>query len=511
MPVVRLLPTLAVSLLAWSAPPLLAQAAAIPADVELRPVAADGAVTAIDVRMTIGSADQPLCAGADFSLAAPIVYAGVDGIADRMQAITLIDGEGPVTLTIRDDAAAPGGFPYFRHFTPSRPVGCPFTLTYRALVQPAGGRNGPPFGIRAVGGGLAGAGSGFLLVPGVGSDVAARVHWDLSGLGAPASAASTFGDGDFSYRGPVAGLMQGWYMAGPLGRYPTDSTASGGLHAYWLGTPVFDAPRDMAWTARAYAYLKQYFAYLEQPEYRVFMRFLEVPPYGGATALDNSFMLSRGPLKPGEAAEAPRSTLFHEMIHQWVGGVDAPQGVSSWFSEGLTTYYEYVLPYRGGFIDLEAYRDGVNRLARDYYTNPARGMSAAEITKVGFGDERIRHLPYQRGAFYFADLDARIRARTGGQHNLETLLFRLFREREAGRKFDHGYWIDAVSKILGKDEGERFNRVILQGEDIADPASDAFGPCLEKVRTEFAIGSEPAKGYAWEITPGANGERCRSW
>lgn len=508
---VRLLPPLAACFFAFAGQAALAQEAPIPGRVVLRPVATAGEVTALDVRMTIGDASQPDCAGREFGLVAPVVYAGVAGIADRMQGITLEDRAGPVTLAIRDDPPAPGGFPYFRNFTAERAIACPFTLRYTAKVQPPGGRNGPPFGIRAVGGGLAGAGSGFMLVPGLDRDVAASVQWDLAGLGENASAASTFGDGDFVYRGPIAGLMQGWYIAGPLGRFPEGRPQPGGLHAYWLGKPVFDAPRDMAWTASAYAYLKQYFGYLEQPEYRVFMRFLEQPPFGGATALDNSFMLSRGPLKPDEAPQAPRSTLFHEMIHQWVGGIDAPQGVSSWFSEGLTTYYEYILPFRGGFIGLEAYRDGVNKLARDYFTNPARGMSAADITRIGFGDDRIRHMPYQRGAFYFADLDSRIRARTDGKSKLEDLLFRLFRDRQSGKTIDHRYWTDAVSEILGNDERERFERIILKGEEMAAPASDGFGPCLEAIATEFESDGKPRPGYVWKIRELIDPAGCQSW
>lgn len=508
---VQLLTSLAMGTLAMLGEPLLARDGAIRAQVELHPIVTDQSVTALDVRMTIGTADQPNCTGADFSLAAPVVYAGVEGIADRMQDIQLVDAAGPAALAISDDPAAPGGFPYFRHFTPDRAVTCPFTLTYRAAVQPAGSRNGPPFGIRAVGRGVAGAGSGFMLVPQLPDDVEALVRWDLSGFGPGAAAAATFGDGDFALTGPISRLMQGWFIAGPVGRFPQTETKTAPLHAYWLGTPTFDADREMEWTANAYAFLKTYFGYLEQPEYRVFMRFLDTPPYGGATALDNSFMLSRGPLKPGETPAAPRRTLFHEMIHQWVGGIEAPQGVSSWFSEGLTTYYEYILPFRGGFEDGAAYLVGINRLARDYYTNPARGMSAREIAKVGFGDDRIRHMPYQRGAFYFADLDARIRARTAGKRNLETLVFQIFRERQSGQRFDHDRWIEAISAILGKSEGDRFAHVIIDGADIDTPANDAFGPCLERVPTQFGTDRGPIAGYSWNFRAGIEPGACRTW
>ena len=80
-------------------------------------------------------------------------------VADRVQDLTVTDAKGAVPLASVDDPAAPGGFPYFRHWTAQRPVSYPVTISYRSAVQPAGAPQGPPFGIRPSGGGVSGAGA----------------------------------------------------------------------------------------------------------------------------------------------------------------------------------------------------------------------------------------------------------------------------------------------------------------------------------------------------------------
>src|SRR5262245_35528783 len=122
-----------------------------------RPVAENDQVIAIDVATRIVGPE-----GKTFGLTAPIVYPGSSGVVDRMTNLTVKDREGDVPLKVRNDPRALGGFPYFRHFTATRDVIYPVTVTYRALVQPAGAANGPPFGIRPSGGGVSGAGSTFI-------------------------------------------------------------------------------------------------------------------------------------------------------------------------------------------------------------------------------------------------------------------------------------------------------------------------------------------------------------
>lgn len=487
---------------------VVAAAPAPDARVTLRPECAGGVVTAVAVRI-----DLPAPAGGALTLGAPVVYPGAPGVADRVTGLAVRDAAGPVPLRLTEDAPVKGGFPYFRHWTAARAIKGRVVVTYRSAVMAPGGPNGPAFGLRAVGGGLAGAGAAFLVLPEDGAAGAGaaktpwRLHWDLSAFPAGASAAMSYGAGDVTLPGGAEALGGSWFMAGPLARYPAQGTQDG-FAASWLGQPVFPMAPAMARAAAVHRYLHDYFPHLKGArDYRIFVQFRDQAPYGGGTALDRSFMLSRGPLAPGEQAETPDALFFHEMIHQWTGQIEAPVGVSSWFSEGLTTYYEDLLPYRGRFVSGDSHLDTINRLARRYFTSKARNMSAADVVKVGFADEEVRHIVYYRAALYFHDLDARIRARSGGRRDLESVLFPLFLSREAGVRFDTAAWLAAITAELGPDEAGRFERLIIAGSDTLDPAADSFGRCFTRVPASWDGPQGPVRGWQWQRS-GAAGADC---
>ncbi len=477
-------------------------------EVELRPVRDGGTeVTAMEVHSVLRGAPDP---GEPFSLTAPIVYAATTGIADRVEDLEVTDRLGRVDLTVEDDAPVKGGFPYFRHWHAERAVEPPVTIAYRSAVQPAGAPNGPPFGIRPAAGGVSGAGSGFLVIPEGVEAAVTRVQWDLGDLAPGSIAASSFGDGDFAIEGGPAQLIQGWFMAGPAGRYPATGDADG-FSATWLGTPPWDPLAEMQFAAEVYEYLGDFFPHLDPaPRYRVFIRVLDTPPYGGGTALTNSFMLSRGPARADESSDGPDGLFFHEMIHQFVGGIEGPVGVTSWFAEGLTSYYTTQLQFRGGFHSIEAYSEDINGVFRRYWTSPARNWSAERIVETGFGDEAVRHTPYVRGHLYFADLDARIRAASEGTRSLDSVLRELFARREAGETFDRAAWVDLVNVEAGPGAGEFFQAVILDGETIV-PASNAFGPCFERQAVALEAGGKAVEGFEWVRSGDMSEAECRAW
>src|SRR5688572_1875573 len=107
------------------AAPVLSQGTAPASPVEItmtvRPLRGGGSeVTAIQVRTEIrGALDR---AGSSFSVKAPVTYAGVRNIADRVDSLTIVDGNGPLALRVEDDPADRGGFPYYRHWRADRRV-----------------------------------------------------------------------------------------------------------------------------------------------------------------------------------------------------------------------------------------------------------------------------------------------------------------------------------------------------------------------------------------------------
>ena len=470
-------------------------------------------VVAIEVRTELKG--LPDSAGTSFSLSAPITYAGVRGIADRVQNLEVKDTRGVVSFRVEDDKANPGGFPYYRHWRAERAVTFPLTISYRSLApdRPVGG---PPFGLFSAHGGVSGAGSGFLVLPELRGTVTTHVHWDLTGLAPGSSAATTFGLGDFELRGTASEIQQGWIMAGPLGHYP-ENGASTGFTAVWLGTPTWDPQAEMKWASDMYAYLGKAYAYFDKlPDYRVFIRVGTpgVRPSGG-TALANSFLGAALPREPGAApqGESGRATFTHEMGHMFVGGIDGPQGVTSWFSEGLNVYYTRLLPMRGGFTSVDEYGRDLNRAFQDYYNNSARNLSADSIVRVGFNDENIRHIPYVRGSLYFADLDSKIRAYSKGARTLDQVMREIFQRRARGEAFNHDVWIATVVKEAGPSARDDFEGIILRGDKTLIPASDAFGPCFERraLPTTTSAGAGQRVGYEWVRVPSVAEARCREY
>ena len=220
------------------------------------------------------------------------------------------------------------------------------------------------------------------------------------------------------------------------------------IQRHVAGDAEWDPVKEMAWAATMYAYLGKAYAYLDPvPGYRVFIR---VGGRGG-TALSNSFMGGARARQPGSEpkGEASRGTFTHEMGHMFVGSIEAPMGVSSWFSEGLNTYYTRLLPMRGGFTTVD---DPARhrRSGSDYLQH--RTQHVRRRDREGWVQrQQHRAHTYTRSSLYFADLDSRIRAHSGGKRNLDKVLFELFQRRERGERFDHDVWIKTLVAEAGPE------------------------------------------------------------
>jgi predicted metalloprotease with PDZ domain len=176
---------------------------------------------------------------------------------------------------------------------------------------------------------------------------------------------------------------------------------------------------------------------------------------------------------------------------------------------------------RGGFTSVDDYGRSINADFRGYYTNPARNLSADSIVAIGFNDDNVRHIPYMRGSLYFADLDSKIRAASGGRRNLDSLMLELFQRRQRGARFDHETWAAAVTKEIGPSARTEFENVILHGATFV-PAANAFGPCFERRPAQLVVPTRTARapsnaagtpidGYEWVRVDSIPDARCRAW
>jgi hypothetical protein len=436
-------------------------------------VDARGAPTWVDVTTRISGMEWQ--AGEPF-LRIPVKFAGVPAVAYGVSDLSLSDASGPIPLRENLDEPDAGGFLYFRRWSAGRDVAGDVSLSYRAPIElrvPELGA-GPPFDLRADGGGFSGAGNNFLVVPDTAQPFRIRIDWRLDQLSAGSIGVSSFGEGATDSPGPVDRLTAGYFMAGPLGRYPSEGGDTG-FTGYWVGAPRFDAGALLAWSERAYRAIAEFFEDADPPPFRVLMR---GNPYegGGGAALISSFLVSYPATK--DDAATLRETIAHETVHNWVSSIGGPPGSTSWFSEGMTVAYTRRLLLASGLFTPDEFLESVNETALGYYTNALNDLPNDEIAKGFWSDTRVRSLPYSRGSLYFASVDSAVREHSGGARSLDHLLKAFLARSASGEAVTAGTWRDLIRTELGA-AGETALDAMLAGELVVPPEG-SFGPCFTR-------------------------------
>lgn len=462
-----------------SAPSITAKnkSAALPIlDLALRVVKnTDGKITHMEVGLVMTPGDRSL--EKPFNLKAPVKYANVTGIADRIEGLQVWDKKGDVNLKTLEDVSDAGGMIIWRKWQALRPTSGTVKVLYRSRVPEPKPRRGPPFDLSLQGGGVSGAGCGFLALPDEPVSFMLRLHWDLEQLEPGSVGLSTLGDGDFKVQATMDQVVSCFFIAGPLGRYP-DQGQIDGFSSAWLGTPPFDVRDTMAWTAKSFAALRTFFRNMGPDVYRFF---LIVGPENlgvGGTSLGNSFML----FAPTDAKLAgdPRGTIAHEMTHYWIGEMEGDGGDAFWFTEGLTVQYTSLLMYRAGLFTADEYIQDVNGTVARILTNPQRNLPNEKITELFWSDRNAQLVPYDRGSLYFAHVDAEIRSASNGKRSLDDVILSLFDRRKNGEKLTKDLWLEALKQVLGPSALSEFESIIIRGDSfVPDPA--AFGPEFERV------------------------------
>lgn len=435
----------------------------------------------VDVTLKVPDADA--AAGAPL-LTLPIVIANTDTVANTLAGLTATDANGPVPLVVKDDPVA---IAYARHWTAGRAVRGELVVRYRAPVDntPPPRGSGPPYSLRTEGGGVSGVGNTFILIPDGGKRYSIALRWDLKSLPAGSTAMSSFGEGDVELPvGPAGRLTSALYMAGPMRRAPAEVKATG-FSAAWLGDPPFDPRPLMGWAGELHGWMSGFFKDPSVPPYRVILRFNPINAGGGA-ALPNSFLLTWG--DSARDPERLKGTLAHEMIHTWTASGLGGQ----WYGEGIAVHYQALLPLRAGMIGPDRFLEDLNGKARRYYTNALNGTPDREIAPRFWEDTRIRTLPYDRGAMYFAVLDGKIRRATAGKRSLDDLIIEMVRRRRVGEATDEAAWLGLVANELG-EAGRKLHADMLAG-GLMLPESGDFGPCFARTTgrfRRFELGFEP--------------------
>lgn len=463
--------------------PRAACAAPVPQlTITLAPAAAGpgGNIPYVDVQVV--ATDVHVAAGRPL-LRLPLVSSNVTTIAGSLQNLRVSDSSGALPLTTRDDP--PSGLMFFRHWYADRAVAGTIAIRYRAPITNALNSRGaaPPLELRTEDGGFSADASTFLVLPDTNATYRIALRWNFAALGPRAVGLSTLGAGDVDTAAPAGSMQHGlnglydsgiYLMGGLVHVYPSPLPADGFMSA-WQGNPPFDAAGLMRWTQTLYgSYLRFFRAPPRQP-YEVFLR-RNLINAGGGVEVGRSFV---GTFDTGTNEQDFKLTLAHEMVHTFVGALDAPDGLlSSWYAEGTAVYYERVLPWRAGLIPTADFLADLNKTAARYYTDRLNDTPNSRIPAGFWADTRIRVLPYDRGSLYFAQLNAEIRRTTHGRRSLDDLVLQMITRRRQGRPVDESAWIALVRQALGSHGVAQF-RAMMSGKLVV-PAADAFGPCFAR-------------------------------
>lgn len=415
----------------------------------------------------------------------PLSIAGAPTIELDADAVVAADASGPLRLgsTVEDD---PDGEPVRRWQAERDTVG-PVDLSYLARPTAAAPHAAtPPLELRREDTGLSGALNCLLLLPPGPEDVTFELRWEQptppSGQGARSptfvcSLGEDTGTGELTGVG-LELLGDTYFMCGDLA---TRHHREGRMSTWWLTTPAVDVGAFTARLGTTYDVMASAFDAPAHP-YRVFLR---THPHQGvnASAHPASFVMAMNPARPLEVSKV-YETIAHELVHEWLR-LDGPDEEVRWFGEGAADYYSLVLPLRAGLVEEEDFLRAVNLESRTGYANPRRHLAMREAEPLFFSDFLAHWLPYVRGMFYLADLDARIVAATADARSVDDVVRDVVRRRREGARVGVTEWCNLVDEILGGDERKELEALVFTG--VRRPGPGTFGPRFEMTEAQVPV------------------------
>jgi len=110
---------------------------------------------------------------------------------------------------------------------------------------------------------------------------------------------------------------------------------------------------------------------------------------------------------------------YHEFAHLLI---PFPGNRDIWFTEGLASYYQYLLQARAGVIsEQEAWRELLSGFERGLSDRRGRGRSLRSLSPEMWSERAYRRV-YWTGAAFFLRVDTRLRLESDGRHSLDRAL-----------------------------------------------------------------------------------------
>jgi predicted metalloprotease with PDZ domain len=394
------------------------------------------------------------------------------GSADRIDEVEGRDADGPFAL--RRQRRGEEGEDRTEWRADRRTLGA-FTVSYRVLAPPAG-RSGA----------FAATGDTFVLLPRSTGAHAVRLRWDLSGAAPGTRGVSSLGAGSVEASMPIVRLWREAFLAGPVGRVEIDEGGARFLGA-WIGKPAFDPHEVVPWAARVHASARAFFRETDDAPFALLVRIADGDAPRVTDTTTGTLLLA----PPGfTASPTLRLLLARAIAHRWIGGAlrlaDADPA-SRFFNHALAERYAIHLLLAGGHVPPEEVLGDLNGASASLAFNTNDAFRA-------------------RGLFYGAELDAALRAKSGGKRSLDALLLDLLdrARKSGGSELPADTFRAALSAELGPDAAARFDAVSRRG-DTPDPPSDAFGACFRRVARAHRHPRGAGASFAWALEKGKDG------
>lgn len=167
---------------------------------------------------------------------------------------------------------------------------------------------------------------------------------------------------------------------------------------------------------------------------------------GGLSGEESFYMHDRRPIRSRDHT----SPYLHELFH--VAAPFRPHADAHWVTEGLAEYYSVELQRRMGRLSDTRFQRALELFAE-------HGIWHHDFTRTSAPALRNNSAPLVMYA-----LDQRIRAATGGQHGLDTVVRSLARD---GGAVSTARFLGTVQRVAGKSFSGFFRRHVYRGEPPA--------------------------------------------
>ncbi len=403
------------------------------------------------------------------------------------------DDQGEV-LTTQNKKSGERSFVETRDWIVHRKTKGDIRYCYRVIPRqlPKDYTSSPYFDFRSEKGGVNGAGLTFLAVPKVEHMVDFELNWDLSQMPKGSQGVWSFGKGQVKKECQPSTIQFSYYAVGLV-----RSVEEGDFGLYWFSDPPFDVKKVARRTQTLFNYMSKFFKDREGT-YRIFVRRDPFEKSGGGTAAARSFMFGYSHATE-TTVESMQNLLAHEMAHNWPNIPDEPPGYATWYNEGTAEYYSVVLPYRAGVSTVEDILKQIEKRAEKYYFNSMRSLSNKELGKLYWEDRRTQVVPYGRGFFYLANVDAQIKKATGNQKSLDDVVLFILDIARKGTKPTVDNWLEQVKSFIGEQAIIDYENMISGQLIVPDPS--AFGGAFKVTQKEIELEDTKKKveGFVWEI------------